>query len=420
MSEILLYKAQECVDKLREAQDGIESEMNELDSNCERTCAQIEASFEHLQKMVTERKKQLLEFTKRTAEDKRQVLQKQERLLNEQKAEVESQCSGLPQYQLDVRNLSRKISELSGRLESLGKAQELQENCFIQFEPLDDQAVEQLQSALRQLGQVRTSRTCPAKCQLNVPPCAAHLRTIATLTTFDYAGLAQKIGGEPVDAQLRHVKSDRRLATRTVDLRCGRYEIHFVPDLAGEYELSVRIFDRPVQQFPLRFEASSHINPLYVHGGSGGDLQQFRRPVALAIDRAQEYLYVLDTGNGRVKVLATNTANASSFNTIRCLSGQPVLADSACTGLALRTWSNGEKSSLYLSNWRNRTISEVDIKTGHVITNITAPQLIEPTSLGVTSEHELIVVDNGASSVFIFDKDGRMRLRISAHISGEF
>jgi tripartite motif-containing protein 2/3 len=418
MSEILLYKAQECVDKLREAQDGIKSEMNELDSNCERTCASIEANFERLQKMVNERKKQLLDFTKRTAEDKRQVLQKQETLLNEQKCEVEAQCSGLPQYQLDVRNLSRKISELSGRLESLGKAQELQENCFIQFEPLDEQAVEQLRDALKQLGQVRTSRTCPAKCQLNVTKCAAHLRTIASLTTFDYAGQAQKIGGEPVDAQLRHVKSARQVDTRTVDLRCGRYEIHFVPDQPGDYELAVRIFDRPVQQFPLRFEASPHINPLCIYGGSGGGSAQFRRPVALAVDKTEARLYVLDTGNSRVKVLSSGS-NEATFVALHHLSGQSVLADSACTGLALRTRSS-DKKTLFLSNWRNRTIAELDAKTGQLINNISAPQLIEPTSLAVTSADELVVVDNGASSVFIFDTDGRMRLRISANISGMF
>ena len=418
MSEILLYKAQECVAKLTEAQDGISSEMQELDSNSDRTCEQIEASFAQLQDLVEQRKHQLLEFTKSTAEDKRQVLQKQMALLAGQRNEVESQCNGLPQYQLDVRNLSRKISELSSRLESLGKAQELQENCFIQFEPLEESSVSELKESLQSLGQIRTSRTCPAKCQLTVGKCAAHLRTTAILTTFDYAGQEQKIGGEPVQAQLRHVASDELLQTNTVDLRCGRYEVHFVPNRPGEYELIVKIFDRPVQQFPLRFEAAAHINPLCIYGATGTDAHQFRRPVALAVDPPSGHLYILDTGNCRVKVLCPNACSNSPFNLLRHLTSQPVLENGACTGLALRTHPQTQRPLLLLSNWKTRVISELDAESGQLKREITCNQLQEPTCVAVNRSGELIVVDNGAGCVFVFDADGKLRFKVPSQCSG--
>lgn len=138
---------------------------------------------------------------------------------------------------------------------------------------------------------------------VTVEKCAANLRSIAKIVTYDYTGSLNKYGGDPVSAELLHVPTESQIQTNILDNRNGTYYCNFVPSFSGKYHLSVCIFGRPIRTYPLEFEAAQHINPICIYGSRGTDQHEFVQPVSLAISKNQT-IYVLDTGNNRIKVFS--------------------------------------------------------------------------------------------------------------------
>lgn len=54
---------------------------------------------------------------------------------------------------------------------------------------------------------------------------------------------------------------------------------------------------------PLYFDVTEHNNPVDVYGTRGSGKDEFMQPVGVAIDDTDQLIYVLDTGNSRIKVL---------------------------------------------------------------------------------------------------------------------
>lgn len=119
-------------------------------------------------------------------------------------------------------------------------------------------------------------------------------------------------------------------------------------------------------------------------------------------------MFVLDTGNGRIKVLSQNDCSNSPFEFVAHIEGHG-LENKSATGIALTI--SGE--SLLVSNWRNKNITEVNFR-GEFIRNFSHRDFVEPTYLAVNSRGEIIVADNGAKCVFIFHPSGKLSRKISA------
>lgn len=406
LSEILLYKAHQCIQKLNEAADNVLNEMRKLDQNSEHSFEDINRTFQEIINVVDRRRQELLSFAKKIREDKRNVLSEQLNIIETEKAKIETECCGL-QYQVEVRNISKKISDLNQKLDSVNTLLEPRENCFIRYEHLHNTAVDDIQECVNNFGTIRTSKTFPSLCTASVSKCSSHLRSVAHITAYDYNGMRQKFGGDPVSAELKHMSDNTNISTKIVDNRDGTYEAHFTPPKSGVYSLKISIFGRPIKDYPIEVEASEHINPLCIYGCRGSDQHQFVQPVGLAISQKDGRIYVLDTGNGRIKILLQNDCINSPFTFVKHIEGHG-LDNRAGTGITL----TADSETILVSNWRNKNITELTLD-GQFVRHFSHRDFIEPTSLDVNSKGEIIVADNGSHAVFLFHPVGKLNTKIT-------
>lgn len=408
MSEILMYKAHQCIAKYNEAHENVTTEIHKLDQNAEQAFEDINRTFQEIINLVERRRQDVLSIAKKMKQDKVNILENQLRLIEGEKAKIEAECDDYS-HQVDLRNITKKIEELNEKIDSINGLLEPRENCFIRYEHLHNSAVNSIQTAVNSFGTVRSSKTFPPLCEANIGKCVAKLRTSANIITYDYAGSRQRFGGDPVTAELRCLTDESNVPVKIVDKNDGTYEAQFIAPKGGKYCLLVSIFGRPIKTYPLEFEATLQINPICIYGSRGNEQHAFLQPVAIAISETNDQIYVLDTGNCRVKILSQNDCNNSPFTCVSHIDG----LDRSVTGMALVP----ESGTILVSNWSTRTISELT-DTGKVLRYFSHRDLREPTHLCVNSQREIIVADNGAQAVFIFHPCGKVNRRLVNSANG--
>ncbi|GFR14409.1 tripartite motif-containing protein 2 [Trichonephila clavata] len=391
MSEILLYKAHLCISKLNRAAENVNDEISKLDTTAEETFEAINRSVQEITAVLEQRRSELIEMVKKLRNNKKKILEDQLSIIESEKEKVQLQCNGL-QYQVEVRNITNRISDLNKKLDSLNAVMEPRENAFLKYEHEHNSASSDIEKSIREFGRVRSSTTYPALCCASVKNCAAHLETTASITTYDYHGTAQTEGGDPVVIDLRYENGDS-VKTHLVDRNNGTYDVNFLPEQPGNYKLNVTIFDRPIKDSPFHFIASEHINPESQYGLRGSGELHFLQPVGIAISSCGQ-LFILDTGNSRIKALTND------LDFIRHISNSG-MEERSGTGIALSA-----KNTLFIANWRTKHVAEVDFE-GNAIQKFTHCDFVEPIDLAINSKGQILVADNGASSVFIFEPTGK-------------
>uniref|UniRef100_A0A6A7G0L1 Tripartite motif-containing protein 3 n=1 Tax=Hirondellea gigas TaxID=1518452 RepID=A0A6A7G0L1_9CRUS len=364
MSEILCYKANECYSKLNSASEAVTTELHRLEHSVDAAFEEVNRSFEALTELVELRRLEVVAAVEAIRERKRSVLQEQLELVETERSGVEGQCEGL-QYQVEVRNITQKISLLNTKIDSLQVLVEPRENCFLKFESSPEAAYSSLCRAVQEYGRVATSRTLPSLCCLEMPTSGGskpvtHLSTRVFLHTVDYQGHNQ----------------------------------------VGEHNVSAHIFGRPVKNNPLTVDVCGDHNPHTVYGSKGSGLNQLLQPAAICLDDDTQMLFVADTGNSRIKVLDYSLSEQHH------LVGE-ALAGRSVTGLCVTPAAR----TLMLVNWRNRTITELT-QQGEIVQQFTHQQLQEPTTLTVTLSGLVLVVDS--FRILVFSPGGTL-----AHTWGE-
>ena len=406
MSEILLYKAQQCISKLNESAQNVLNEMQKLDQNSELAFEDINRTFQEIINIVDKRRQELLNNAKKIREDKRSVLREQLNAIEIEKSILESESSGF-KYQVEVRNISKKINDLKDKLESINTMLDPKENCFLRFEHLHNSAIDNIKECVHNFGSIRTSNTFPSLCAATVGRCSAHLRSFVYVVTYDYNGQRQKFGGDPLSVTLLHNDSQQSIQCKVNDNRDGTYEIQFVPPLSGTYSMKIAIFGRQIKNYPLEIEVSEHINPLCIYGCKGSDQHQFLQPTSLAINDVDGFVYILDTGNGRIKKLLQNQCNNSPFRVINHIEGYG-LENRAATGIAYCKQSH----TLLVTNWRNKDIKQFSCD-GQFIRQFNSTDLLEPTCIAVSNSGQVMVAEHGSNSVTVFHADGQCNFKIN-------
>lgn len=137
----------------------------------------------------------------------------------------------------------------------------------------------------------------------------AGIESEVSLSTVDYHGEPRKNGGDPVNAEVLLVTAETNtvpasLPIHITDSDDGTYKINFRAPKAGRYGITISVFDRLIKDMPLYFDVTEHNNPVQVYGKRGSGKDEFMQPVGVAIDDRDQLVYVLDTGNSRIKVLS--------------------------------------------------------------------------------------------------------------------
>ncbi|XP_075977823.1 tripartite motif-containing protein 3-like isoform X1 [Anticarsia gemmatalis] len=398
MSEILLYRANECLSKLGSARDAVASELRRLEAAATAADEAIDRHFAELKAAIDKRHNELKSAAAAAATHKRKLLEEQLKLIDAEKAKVEAECSGL-QQQVEVREVSSRAAALGARLGDAAALAEPRENAFLAVDFAHNDAQQRFAEALTELGRVRTSTTFPGLCTLSLESgCVCGLEVVVELRTVDYHGEARCTGGDPVSAAA--TIDDAPLPCTVTDLDTGLYRITMRPWVAGALCVRVLVFARGVRDSPLRAHVAPAAAPLAVWGSRGTGKEQLSQPVALARCPKRREIYVLDAGNSRVKVLDDETF---AFKTHIVNEG---LAGRSCTGIAVTA------EGIVAVNWRTRTLTEVSVE-GTTLRTIRSSRLQEPVCVAAHGgSRRLAVADNGARAVFLFDQHGNIEREV--------
>ena len=392
MSEILLYKAHLCINNLNHAYDTVSMEIQNLETSVEKTVEGINRSFQDLIALVDKRRHDCLHRVRRVREEKRNVLREQLDLISSEKGKVQAECDGL-HFQVEVRNITKKIGDLNEKLDSTSNLSEPRENSFVKFEYKHNNILKDISKNMSDFGRIQVSNTFPSLCMGKIGPAIAHLKSNVTVTTVDYHGNPRTSGDDPVTAEV-HTDKGEIIETKIRDFENGTYEIQYVPPKPGKLKMFVNIFKRPIKGSPFIIDCSEHINPVLMFGSRGAGKQNFVQPVRVTIDN-EGTIHILDTGNSRIKSLSAD------INKIQHI-GPVGLEGQSGTGLSLTP--NGY---LAVINWRTKFVSVLTVE-GELLLKFTNPDFVEPIDLTVNSKGEFIVADNGVCRVFVFDCSGKL------------
>ena len=350
---------------------------------------------------------------------------------------------------VEVRNITKKISDLNDKLDTTSTLSEPRENSFLRYEYKHNDALREIAKAVAQFGTVRVSTTFPAlTTAAENRRATAHLRSSVRISAVDYHGNPRNSGGDPVVAEMRTERGDV-LDVKITDNADGTYDLRFVPKCPGKLKLTIHIFGRPIKDSPLDIEAGQHIDPVWRLGGmarggstcsvrgsmdgssrastlsrsldQGGsqelDQQQqethqqqqmlrLRMPTRVAAGPGGEILYVLDTGNSRVCVVSTKDGSLQ-----RCIMPGRAVEGGSATGLAVLAGG----TQLAIVNWRSKMVFVVDTSEGVILKEMTSPEFVEPIDVAVNTKGEIVVADSGARRVFKFDTQGNMITSFGSH-----
>ncbi|XP_053609151.1 tripartite motif-containing protein 3-like isoform X2 [Plodia interpunctella] len=400
MSEILLYRANECLSKLGSARDAVANELRRLEAAATAADEAIDRHFSELRSALDKRHSELKSAAAAAATHKRKLLEEQLKLIDAEKSKVEAECSGL-QQQVEVREVSSRAAALGARLGDAAALAEPRENAFLAVDFAHNDAQQRFAESLADLGRVRTSTTFPGLCTLQLESsCVCGLEVVVVLRTVDYHGEPRSTGGDPVTAAA--TLDGAPLPVAVTDQDTGLYRITLRPWAAGALCVRVLVFARGVRDSPLRATVLASAAPLAVWGSRGTGKHQLSQPVALARCPKRREIYVLDAGNSRVKVLDDETF---AFKTDIINEG---LAGRSCTGIAVTA------DGIVVVNWRTRTITEVNTE-GTTLRSIRSERLVEPVSVAAdVSCRRIAVADNGARAVFLFDDRGHILREIGS------
>lgn len=438
MSEILLYKAHLCIKNLNSAYDAVSNELRQLELSSDKTLDCINKSFQDVLAVIERRKQECLQWVRKVREDKRKILREQLDLIQAEKEKVQRECDGL-QYQVEVRNITKKIGDLNEKLDTTSTLSEPRENSFLRYEYKHNDALREIAKAVSLFGAVRVSTTFPAlTTAVENRRAAAHLRSSVRINAVDYHGNPRNSGGDPVVAEMRTERGEA-LDVKITDNADGTYDLKFVPKCPGKLKLTVHIFGRPIKDSPLTLEAGQHIDPVWILGAvsrtnstssvrasfSGQESSasseeqstsleqpqsqqslQLRMPTRVAAAPGGEVLYVLDTGNSRLCVVSARDGSLQ-----RCLPPNRATEGGSATGLAIMAAG----TQLAVVNWRSKKVFVMDVNDGEIVREMTTPEFVEPIDVAVTSRGEVVVADSGARRVFKFDTQGNMITSFGSH-----
>lgn len=136
------------------------------------------------------------------------------------------------------------------------------------------------------------------------------------------------------------------------------------------------------------------------------------------IDERDQTVYVLDTGNSRIKVLneqfectkhVTNDGllgRSCTGKQININYGNSMFDLKFCVGIAIS--NNG----LVVVNWRTKVVTEITTD-GETVKAFTNNAFQEPIDVAVDKSYgHILVADNGMSCVFVFDEEGKILFQV--------
>ncbi|KAH9279784.1 Tripartite motif-containing protein 3 [Echinococcus granulosus] len=435
-SEILLYKASLCVQELNSAQEAVNAELQRLAESTEACVAAAESSFAEIRALVERRQAEVTQSIRRISEEKRHALEDQLALIESERGLVREQCDRLNSL-IDVRSISKGISYLNDKLDTIASLTEPRENAFLRYHdnppspPSLQQSVRGECSALTAatrtttpqpgsasfvdiarclaaFGRIAVSTTYPPLCTAKLPEeLYLHLLAKVMVRAYDYHGEPQTAGTDPINVRFEDAQG-REAPVCLVDHGDGTYEVSLCALSPGAHCLVVQILSRPIRGSPFNLHVRGRQRARWsiVDGPDGRGLVQpfavavvpssrFQTPTATTIPTPPDdsvNVLLLDTGNSRLLVADAATGRVKSV-----LGGSEALRGQAATGMAL-----GPRG-LWIVNWRANELMLLDLQSNEIVDRISSSRFVEPTSVCICPcTGRILVADNGAGCIFAY------------------
>lgn len=98
--------------------------------------------------LVETRRQEMINAVALAAQEKRKVLEEQLTIIEGEKNKVEKECEGL-QYQVEVRNITQRISCLGEKLDAASSLSEPRENSFLTCDFAHNDAMAKIKDDLK-------------------------------------------------------------------------------------------------------------------------------------------------------------------------------------------------------------------------------------------------------------------------------
>ncbi|VDK67554.1 unnamed protein product [Litomosoides sigmodontis] len=405
LSEIVVYKANQCVASLNTAAANVRCETLQLDRNVDNVVDGLNASFQEICQLVENRRRQLIDAVRMMRDDKQKVLRDQTELIDSYRKKLERE---LGICQMDVREIGARTRRVMAATEEALALTEPRENAFLKLHMDTKKLLFEIEKSLSQFGAVSGSTTFPGQCiieLMDTPSVCTETHLI--LTTYDVSGKRRNTGGDPVKVEVVKGKlrqqssgegSSNTGKVEVIDAiikdgEDGTYSICFKAFEPCEHLVRVSIFGRPVKNSPFSVNVSSHHSPTWHFGSHGAGTLQLNQPVKVFQD-SREQIYILDTGNNRIKVLNANGEFLSDIKSGGIKGGSTV---------GMTVLPSGDILTL---NWRTKELSRCD-PSGELLQTMSFTEFAEPVDLCVDSRGRYIIADAGCAKVFVFDSSFR-------------
>lgn len=257
------------------------------------------------------------------------------------------------------------------------------------------------------LGRPRSSTALPSLCRLFLsgtegsspfkisdrPMWATHQGICGIIETYDYHGCPKQEGGDPIKVTIES-DNEAPIHCSLIDAGDGSYRFWFRPTRAQLYRINASLFGRPLKNSPLTVEVVNHKKPYASAGSKGSGNGEFLQPSGVVVSAWDEendrVIYILDSGNQRI-------AKYSQDLHLLGYISSPAVEGRSATGLCL----SRSGSSLWVANWKARSVAEVSLDDGRVIRTVSIPSLKEPVDVAVNSQGHLMIADAGQSTVYV-------------------
>lgn len=399
LSEIVVYKANQCVVSLNTAAANVKFETLQLDRNVDNVVDGLNASFQEICQLVENRRRELIDAVRMMRDEKQKVLRDQTELIDSYRKKLERE---LGICEVDVREIGVRARRVMAATEEALALTEPRENAFLKLHMDTKKLLFEIEKSLSQFGAVSGSTTFPGQCVIELlDTSGVCTETHLMLTTYDVSGKRRNNGGDPVRVEVVKAKLGRQTSGESVDEKVeiidatikdeedGTYSICFKAYEPCEYLICVTIFGRPVKNSPFSVNVSSHHCPKWHFGSHGAGALQLNQPVKVFQD-IREQIYILDTGNNRIKVLNVN----GEF--LRDMKGEGIKGGST---IGMSVLQSGDILTL---NWRTKELYRSD-SSGGLLQTMSFTEFAEPVDLCVDTHGRYIIADTACAKVFVFD-----------------
>jgi tripartite motif-containing protein 2/3 len=202
MSEILLFKSNQCVNSFNLALANVNREIEKLDDTVEQVAENVHKSFNSLKALIDKCRDETLANLCKIRDQKTKLLREQMQLISQEKQLVQNEGKHYENKIVDVRFLSQNISSLNQKLDCLRSLCEPRENSFITYECKLNDFSKLIANELKSFGTFKTSNTYPPLCTASFEQTSAYLKTKIHIKTVDYHGIKRVDGGDPLTVNI--------------------------------------------------------------------------------------------------------------------------------------------------------------------------------------------------------------------------